>query len=148
MLNILLEYLILKSNICLSRKKLDSVRLILLRKQLLHAYKNIPYYKTVFDEAGVNPSNIKSIDDLSSYPIITKDIVRLYNSQLLNQKSLFKNHLKSHTSGSTGQPMWTYYDLISWIRKKYLVKARARIECGVKSNSKIVLFETTSRNSL
>jgi len=147
MLTNLFEHLLLKQNIYLSRVKLDSLRFNLLKKQLLHAYQNIPYYKTAFDKAGVNPSNFKSIEDLSSYPIITKDIIRLNSLQLLNQKALFKNQFKSHTSGSTGQPMWTYYDLASWIRKKYLVKARTRMECGVKYNEKIAIFEPASRNS-
>ena len=88
------------------------------------------------------------MEDLSSYPVITKDIIRLNNSQFLNRKVLFQNRLKSHTSGSTGQPMWTYYDFKSWIRKKYLVKVRTRLECGVKPYDKILIFESASQNSL
>lgn len=142
------RYITLKRNIYLSREELDSLRFVLLKKQLLYAYKNIPYYRMTFDITGVNPENFKSFDDLSTYPIITKDIIRLDTSNLLNHKIIFHNRLKSHTSGSTGQPMWTYYDLKSWIRKKYIIKARARIECGIKSGEKIVIFESTSKSSL
>jgi phenylacetate-CoA ligase len=110
----------------------------------MHAYRNIPYYKKSFNEAEVFPEKLNTINDLTSYPIITKDIVRSHYSELINQKALLRNNFKSHTSGSTGQPMWTYYDVKSWIRKKYLVKARARMECGTKFNERIAIFATAS----
>ncbi len=147
MLNKILNHFLLKENICKSRDVLDVLRFSLLKKQLIHSYLNIPYYKKTFDEAGVHPEKLKTINDLASYPVITKDIVRFHHSELINQKGLFRGKFKSHTSGSTGQPMWTYYDFKSWIRKKYLVKARTRMECGVKPIDKIVIFESTSQNS-
>ena len=144
MQNTLLNNFLLRQNIYRAKEELDTYRFLLLRRQLLHAYKNVQFYKTRFDQAGVNPVNLKYIRDLSSYPVITKDIIRSNN--LINHNALIKYKFKSHTSGSTGQPMWTYYDVKSWIRKKYLVKARARMECGVKPNEKIAVFESTSQN--
>ena len=144
MLTVLLNNLLLKRYIYLSRKDLDSYRFLKLKKQLLHAYRNIPFYKKTFDQSGVNPVNFNSLEVLSLYPVINKDIIRANN--LLNHDALFKYRFKSHTSGSTGQPMWTYYNFKSWIRKKYLVKARARTECGVKLNEKIAVFESTSQH--
>ena len=145
MQNKLLNNFLLRQNIYRAKDELDTYRFLLLRRQLLHAYRNVQFYKTRFDQAGVNPVNLKSIRDLSSYPVITKDIIRSNN--LINNNALIKYKFKSHTSGSTGQPMWTYYDVKSWIRKKYLVKARARMECGVKPNEKIAVFESTSQNN-
>src|SRR3990172_12268255 len=144
MLNKILNRFLLKENIFGAREVLDALSFSLLKKQLMHAYLKIPYYKKAFDEADVHPEKLKTIYDLSSYPIITKDIVRSHHSELINQKAILRNNFKSHTSGSTGQPMWTYYDMKSWIRKKYLIKARARMECGVKSNERIAIFETSS----
>ncbi|MGE5846556.1 MAG: phenylacetate--CoA ligase family protein [Ignavibacteria bacterium] len=144
MKNKILNFVLLKKNIYASREALDELRFSLLKKQLLHSYRTIPYYKKTFDEAGVSPEKLKSINDLVYFPIINKNIVRLHYSELINRKAFLKNKFKSHTSGSTGQPMWTYYDLISWIRKKYLVKARARLECGIKFNERIAIFEAAS----
>lgn len=144
MVNKILSHFLLKENVCASREDLDMLRFSLLKKQLIRAYLNIPYYKKTFDETGVHPENFKTINDLTSYPIITKDIVRLHYPELINQKAIFRNNFKSHTSGSTGQPMWTYYDMKSWIRKKYLAKIRARMECGTKFHERIVIFEPTS----
>jgi phenylacetate-CoA ligase len=148
MLNNFFETLSGKSRVYASRQVLDSLRTKLLRRQLLHAYQNIPYYKKVFDKAGLHSQKLTSVDDLANYPVITKDILREHYNQMLDRKYFLKNLFKSHTSGSTGQPMWTYYDLTSWIRKKYFVKARARMECGVKPYEKIAIFESASQNSL
>lgn len=148
MLKNLTSYITLRQNINLSREELDSLRFVLLKKQLQYAYQNIPYYKNTFDKLGVKPSNLESIDDLSLYPIITKDIIQSNILQLLGQKTFYRNWFKSHTSGSTGQPMWTFYDFKSWVRKKYLIKARARIQCGLKLGDKIGIFETTPEDSL
>jgi phenylacetate-CoA ligase len=142
MQNVLVNNLLRRKNINRSRADLDAYRFLLLKRQLLHAYKNVNFYRERYDQEGVNPANLKSIEDLAAYPVINKDIIRSNN--LINQNVLFKNKFKSHTSGSTGQPMWTYYNFSSWIRKKYLVKARARMECGVKSNEKIAAFESAS----
>lgn len=147
MLNTIFNYFLLKENIFASREVLDSLCFSLLKRQLLHAYQNIPYYKKAFDNADLHPQKLTSINDLTAYPIITKDILREHYNLMLNKKYFLKNLFKSHTSGSTGQPMWTYYNLKSWIRKKYLVKARARMECGVKPGEKIVIFESAVQNS-
>jgi phenylacetate-CoA ligase len=147
MLDNFIKFLAGKSKVYAPREELNSMRTNLLRKQLLFAYRNIPYYKKTFDEANLNPQQLISPDDLSAYPIITKDILRKYYDEIVNPKYFLGNLFKSHTSGTTGQPMWTYYDMTSWIRKKYFVKARARMECGVKPYEKIAIFESQSQNS-
>lgn len=143
MYNSLFNYLTLKRNIYLSKKELDSFRFNLLKKLLFYAYQNIPYYKISFDREKMNPSGLRSVNDISAYPFITKDIIRSNN---FHSKALFMNKFKSHTSGSTGEPMWTYYDPLSWIRKKYIIKARARMECGLNPYEKIGIFESASQN--
>ena len=51
----------------LSRKKIEELQLKRLRKILIHAYENVPFYREKFDSAGVEP-NIKSLDDLQKFP--------------------------------------------------------------------------------
>ncbi|MEW6615173.1 MAG: hypothetical protein AB1401_06900 [Thermodesulfobacteriota bacterium] len=43
------------------------------REVAIHAYKNAPAMKKRFDEAGADPSKIKSIKDLEKIPIVTRD---------------------------------------------------------------------------
>lgn len=47
-----------------------------LRTLVMHAYAHVPYYRRSFDEAGLRPSDIGSIDDLHVLPLLTKEQVR------------------------------------------------------------------------
>ncbi len=46
-----------------------------LRKLIAHAFARVPYYRRLFDSAGIRPDSISSFDDLEGVPILTKDIV-------------------------------------------------------------------------
>lgn len=50
---------------------LQSERLVNLVKRL---YENVLFYKKQFDKMGLNPSDIKSIEDLSKIPFTKKQI--------------------------------------------------------------------------
>ena len=54
-------------------KKLQSERLI---AQVKHVYDNVELYRKRMDEKGVKPEDIKSIEDLSKLPFVTKDDLR------------------------------------------------------------------------
>ena len=43
---------------------------------LSHAYENVPYYHRIFKERNLKPEDIKSTEDLSKLPILTKDDIR------------------------------------------------------------------------
>lgn len=79
-----------------------------LSKLLHHAYENVPYYRDVFDERGLKPDDIETIEDLSKLPYLTKDIVR-ENFHTLIARNIPKRRLDSvRTSGSTGTPLLFY----------------------------------------
>lgn len=58
------------------REKLESVQLALLREHLEFAYRNSPYYRKSFDEAGVSPSRLTSPTDLRAFPFVDKTALR------------------------------------------------------------------------
>ena len=45
-------------------------------KTVKHVYDNVPYYKKMMDDKGVKPEDIRSRDDLSRLPFLTKDDLR------------------------------------------------------------------------
>lgn len=59
-----------------SRQDWEALKLDLLKKHLAHAYKNSPYYRQSFDAAGVHPSDLKCLKDLTRFPTINKKILR------------------------------------------------------------------------
>ena len=66
-----------------SREKLEEYQMGQLNKLLHHAYKNVPYYRRVFDERGLKPENIQNFNDLSKLPYLTKEIIRENLSELV-----------------------------------------------------------------
>ena len=50
--------------------ELRGLQLERMKKTLQHAYQNSTVYKKKFDEAGVHPDDLKSLDDLAKFPFI------------------------------------------------------------------------------
>ena len=44
-----------------------------LREHLQYAYENAPAVKAIFDEAGLSPADVQSVEDLQKLPITSKD---------------------------------------------------------------------------
>jgi len=92
------------------KERLEEYQMQQLEKLLAHSYENVPYYRRVFDERGLKPRNIKSIDDLRKLPYLTKEKVRKNSTDLIAQ-----NYPKSRlsyvtTGGSTGIPLGFYWE--------------------------------------
>ena len=88
-----------------------------LTKQVDHVYKNVPYYKNKMDEKGVSPDDIKSIDDLSKLPFLTKDDLRIAYPYGLLAVPLDDAVRIQSTSGTTGKRVvafYTQHDIDLW----------------------------------
>ncbi|MGE8330061.1 MAG: phenylacetate--CoA ligase family protein, partial [Paraburkholderia nemoris] len=59
-----------------SRDELAALQLERLKWSLNHAYENSPVYRQKFDEAGVHPSEVKTLADLARFPFTTKKDLR------------------------------------------------------------------------
>jgi len=75
-----------------------------LRDLVKYVYSRIPFYKKKFDEAGLNPSFIRSVDDLQKIPFTFKaDLRDHYPFRLfaVSQDKIARIHC---SSGTTGKP--------------------------------------------
>ncbi|MFR1167474.1 MAG: phenylacetate--CoA ligase family protein [Adlercreutzia equolifaciens] len=61
---------------CMPRPELEQMQLERLQEMVQYAYDNTVYYKRSFDEAGVAPSDIKTLKDLEKFPFIDKKTER------------------------------------------------------------------------
>jgi len=93
-----------------SREKLEEYQRKQLSTLLTHAYENIPYYRKVFDERGLKPKDIQDFYDLRKLPYLTKDIFKQHFSKFIAKNLKLKGLLRTHTSGTTGQPLQFYQD--------------------------------------
>jgi phenylacetate-CoA ligase len=103
-----------------SREKLEKHQLLQLRKLLYHAYENVPYYRSVFDERRLSPDDVKTLDDLRKLPYLTREIIR-DNLKNLVARNYSESKLRFITTGgSTGVPLGFYRD---------------ERECGIKEGA-------------
>jgi len=88
-----------------------------LRWTLNRAYANVPHYRTKFDAAGVDPSRLKSLDDLWHFPFTVKNDLRdNYPFGMFASPSAELRRLHA-SSGTTGKPTvvgYTQGDIDRW----------------------------------
>ena len=75
-----------------------------------HIYNNVPFWRKIFEERGLNPSDIKSREDLHKLPVINKDLIRSELERLKAANLPQKAFRLQHSSGSTGEPVKYYSD--------------------------------------
>jgi len=97
--------------------ELRGLQLERMKKTLQHAYQNSTVYKKKFDEAGVHPDDLKSLDDLAKFPFTTKQDLREnypFGMFAVPQEQIVRVHA---SSGTTGQPTvvgYTQNDINTW----------------------------------
>ena len=82
-----------------------------LRRLVTHAYHHVAYYREKFAALGLQPSDVRGLDDLHKLPLLAKDDVREnLHFDLLSDNHEKRKILRIKTSGSTGEPFVCYAD--------------------------------------
>jgi phenylacetate-CoA ligase len=81
-----------------------------LTELLRHAYDTVPYYRRIFDAAGIRPADVRSVDDLQKLPLLTKSLIQTHHQALVSEVYPPAKRIPNHTGGSTGTPMHFYQD--------------------------------------
>ncbi|NOX33102.1 MAG: phenylacetate--CoA ligase [Deltaproteobacteria bacterium] len=101
-----------------------------------HAYNGSSFYRKQFEEAGVTPLDIKSLDDISALPFTTgKDLKDGYPLPLLSvsEKDVVRIHASSGTTGKRKVLAYTAKDLDVWCD----MFARCYEMAGVTGNDRV-----------
>jgi phenylacetate-CoA ligase len=106
----------------MARAKLDALHLHKITSLLQYAHERTPFYRRKLDEAGVAPSDIRSLDDFKRrVPFTDKpDFVGLqredppYGPTLALPMELIAHH--AETSGTTGVPLQIPYSMYDTVR--------------------------------
>lgn len=102
---------------CLSRKDMESLQLERLKKVVAYAYENVPFYRKRFDDIGLKPEHIVTLQDIEKIPFTTKDDLRdnyPYDLFAVPMKKIVRLHA---SSGTTGKPIvvgYTKKDMENW----------------------------------
>ncbi len=95
-------------------KAKQSARLI---KMVHNAYNNVEFYRNKFDEIGLSPSDIKSIDDISKLPFTVKQDLRdtyPFGMFAVPKEELVRVHASSGTTGKQTVVGYTRKDIDIW----------------------------------
>lgn len=97
--------------------ELRDLQLNRLRWSVQHAYDNVPHYRTAFDEAGVHPDDVKSLDDVARLPFTTKADLRAnypFGMFAVPREHVARIHASSGTTGRPTVVGYTHADLETW----------------------------------
>lgn len=108
------EIRFLASSEWLSEKELYDLQNNKLKLLIEHCYRNVPYYKRVFDNLGITPNDIQTREDLSKLPILTKQIIKENFNDLISSDIKSRKQIDGSTGGSTGIPLRFKEDINSW----------------------------------
>ncbi|MGD9034195.1 MAG: phenylacetate--CoA ligase [Desulfobacteraceae bacterium] len=101
-----------------TREELSDLQVEGLKWTVNHAYKGSSFYRNRFDEQGVKPEDIRSLDDLEKLPFTTADDLREgYPFPLLSVpfEKVVRIHASSGTTGKRKVLCYTQKDIDDWI---------------------------------
>ena len=104
-----------------------------LKKTVKWVYEKVPFYRNRFDEQGIKPEDIKTLEDLSKLPFTAKTDLRDNYPFGLCAVPLSQVVRIHASSGTTGKPItgpYTANDLEQWTE----CMARTLYAAGVRSN--------------
>ena len=102
---------------CMDRgelKKLQSERLV---KMVSYVYHNVPYYREKMQKAGVEPGDIRGLEDIEKLPFTTyEDLNAAYPFGLaaVPKSELVRVHASSGTTGKPKIAVYTRRDIDTW----------------------------------
>ncbi len=102
-----------------STDELRDLQLRRLKWSLEHAYANVGCYRKKFDEAGVHPSDLKELGDLSKFPLTAKhDLRENYPFAMfaVPMDEVVRIHASSGTTGKPTVVGYTRKDIDTWSR--------------------------------
>ena len=116
----------------MSREGIEALQLERLKKTLNQAVKSY-HYEKCFKEMGLEPQDIRSLEDLSKLPFTTKDDLREnwpYGFVATSKDELVRMHSSSGTTGRATVIFHTQSDVDAWTN----ILARSMYMTGVRNS--------------
>jgi len=99
------------------RKELEKLQLQRLQQTVELVYSKVPFYKKAFDEKGVKPADIKSLEDVTKLPFTGKQDLRdnyPFGLVTVPLEQVVRLHASSGTTGKPTVGPYTRNDLDVW----------------------------------
>jgi len=100
-----------------SQDELAALQLKRLQWSLNHAYRNVSHYRTVFDQAGVHPDDLRELADLKKFPLLAKSDLRdhyPFGLFAVPREQIVRIHASIGTTGKPTVVGYTKNDIDTW----------------------------------
>jgi len=117
----------------LPREVLEALQLKRLKQIVQRVYHTVGFYRRCFDQAGVQPDDIKSLDDIRRFPFTTKQDLRdnyPFGLFAVPMSSVVRLHASSGTTGRSTVVGYTKRDIETWSE----LMARCFVAAGLTKN--------------
>lgn len=97
--------------------ELRALQLERLKWSVRHAYDNVPHYRKKFDDKGVHPDDLKTLEDLAKFPFTTKHDLRdnyPFGMFAVPMDKVARVHASSGTTGKPTVVGYTLKDIDTW----------------------------------
>ncbi len=101
----------------MDRSSLRNLQSKRLRETVTRVYYNVPFYRRLFDEEGITPDDIRTVDDIPKLPFTKKSNLREnypFGLFAVDQKEIVRIHGSSGTKGKPTVVGYTRQDIINW----------------------------------
>jgi phenylacetate-CoA ligase len=108
-----------------------------LRRLVDHAYRNVPYYRELFDRHGLKPRDIRTVEDLAAVPITSRSDLQVLPVEGIVARNIDPGRLITRTSsGSSGKP---FIVRRTWLEERLhgAFALRALRSLGLQTNDRI-----------
>jgi phenylacetate-CoA ligase len=102
---------------CMDRERLRKLQSERLSAMVQRLYYNVPFYRKAFQEKGIEPGDIKSIDQLKNLPFTIKQDLRdnyPFNLFAVPRSEVVRVHASSGTTGKPTVVGYTRKDIEIW----------------------------------
>ena len=118
-----------------------------LRRLVRHAYRYVPHYRKLFDDAGLLPGDIRVLDDIARIPISVKKDLQAAGTDAITSSAFPAAALHStKTSGSSGRP-FTIRQEAHWVRVRKAMFQRALMASGYHPGRKALLLRPSDKQA-
>jgi len=126
----------------MTREKLSAYRDHCLRRIVHHAYKNVPYYRDLFNRTGISPSKIQTAEDLALIPITEKRALKAEPPERITAMGADPDRIRVRkTTGSTGEVL-TILKSRSDDFIFHVFRLRVMQDFGLKPSDRMALIST------
>jgi len=104
----------------IEKASIDELRALQLQRlqwSVRHAYENVAHYRESFRAAGVQPQDLRSLEDLAKFPFTVKDDLRAnypFGMFAVPREQVVRVHASSGTTGKPTVVGYTHQDIDTW----------------------------------